>query len=467
MLKRISLSFLCLFISFALLAQSQVTISGQIQNARGQIARVDFPASPLDGEIESHGGVVDSEGNFKIRFTLKEPLSARFYHGPCEIDMFIEPGDHIYMFFNTVNFGKSLRFSGSGAENNNLLGELFAKFEDPKLTKGQAMVHPMEYRYQSDRNRREKLELVQNHLLKHNVTREFAQYVNAKVEYGWAIDLFDYPFKYAMATSMDNVRNLSENYYSFMNDVSVYNDDVVDLPLYFEFLDNYLMYRFKQTYSSNEIHYESSYVKKYDFIKNELQGRPLYIALAKCLLDGLDFGKVEYLTTKYYDFIEINPYKEYNQPVIEAYEKASKVGAGRDAPSFNLRSLDGRMVSSENLKGKTLYIDFWATWCAPCISELPKSQKLKSQLIGTNIEFVYISVDDDLASWRSFIDRRRLTGIHLIIPEGFKSQLAKDYNLTAVPRYMIIDKHGTIVDSNAKKPSDPQLIEDLKLANQR
>ncbi len=466
-MKKLFFTTVLALLTLSTIAQSQlVTISGQIQNPRTKIARVDFPSNPLVGDVESHGGMVDGSGNFKIKFSLKKPTSARFYYGDHQLDMFIEPGDRLYMFFNTVTFGKTLKFSGQGSDNNNLLAQLYAKYEEPKLKKGQPMSPPMEYRYQADRERREKLDMVLDYLLNHNVTREFAQYINAKVEYGWAIDLFDYPFKYAMATSMELVRNLPESYYSFMNDVSVYNDEVVDLPLYFNFIGSYISYRFKHSGASSAVSREGKYAKKYEFIRNELQGRPMYIALAKCLLDGIEYGKIEYITGKYMEYVKENPYKEYNDVVISAFEKASKTGAGRPAPSFRLRTPEGKMISLEDLQGKTLYVDFWATWCAPCISELPHSQKLKSQFAGTNVEFVYISVDDDIPSWTNFIDRRMLMGLHLNM-NGLKCETAKAYNLSAVPRYMIIDRNGIIVDSNAKKPSDPRLIDDLKLALQR
>jgi thiol-disulfide isomerase/thioredoxin len=106
----------------------------------------------------------------------------------------------------------------------------------------------------------------------------------------------------------------------------------------------------------------------------------------------------------------------------------------------------------ESLKGKYVYIDVWATWCGPCLQEVPFLQKVEEQYQGKNIEFVSISVDNikDREKWSNLVNKKQLGGIQLLADKEFNSEFIKQYSILQIPRFILIDPNGNIVNSNAQ-----------------
>ncbi|HEV2832380.1 MAG TPA: TlpA disulfide reductase family protein, partial [Hanamia sp.] len=113
----------------------------------------------------------------------------------------------------------------------------------------------------------------------------------------------------------------------------------------------------------------------------------------------------------------------------------------------------------ESLHGKYVYIDIWATWCAPCIAEIPHLKELEMAYHNKNLAFVSISVDEphDLNKWKAFVKKNNLQGIQLITENAFESTFTKKMNIHSIPRFILIDPAGKIIFANALRPSDKGL----------
>lgn len=143
----------------------------------------------------------------------------------------------------------------------------------------------------------------------------------------------------------------------------------------------------------------------------------------------------------------------------------NRLAPGLPSPEFNLLDLEGKSVSLKDFKGKIVYLDIWASWCSPCRAEIPAAKKLEEELKNQNVVFLYISIDNDEDVWRKIIKEKQMTGIHLISKGGFSSEIVQTYNINGVPRYILIDKNGIIVNGNAKRPSGGIKEEIEKLLN--
>lgn len=113
------------------------------------------------------------------------------------------------------------------------------------------------------------------------------------------------------------------------------------------------------------------------------------------------------------------------------------------APEFELPTLQGGKIKLSDYRGKVLFINFWATWCATCKVEMPSMEKLYQRFREYDFEMLTISVDKDLSLISPFIKEYNLSFPVLLDPD---SKVAKrDYKTTGVPETFVVDKNGIIV----------------------
>ncbi len=136
---------------------------------------------------------------------------------------------------------------------------------------------------------------------------------------------------------------------------------------------------------------------------------------------------------------------------------------GKKSPYFNYENLKGGTTSIDELKGKYLYIDIWATWCGPCKDEFPSFKKLEKKYHKIDyLDFVSISIDNikDREKWIEMVNNEGLSGTHLLADKDWKSQYVIDNMIdkSGIPRYIIVDPKGYIVNSNAPRPSQEKKL---------
>jgi len=150
------------------------------------------------------------------------------------------------------------------------------------------------------------------------------------------------------------------------------------------------------------------------------------------------------------------------------YELEHRMSKGKPSPVFEYTDNKGKKVSLEDFKGKYVYVDVWATWCGPCKREFPYLKKMNVDYKNKNLAIVSVSIDkpEDKEKWLDMIEDQDLGGVQVLADNGFDSEFVTFYNINGIPRFIIIDKEGNIVDADAPRPSDPNLdkvLSDLNL----
>ena len=178
----------------------------------------------------------------------------------------------------------------------------------------------------------------------------------------------------------------------------------------------------------------------------------------------------------FYDFVnQMEGYKSfelYRDFLIEENEKNIKLLLNTEKEDefdetellFYLEDLQGNITSLNNFYGKYLYVDLWASWCGPCKKQFKYVKDLKKDLKKKHlkkIKFVYISIDKDYSSWKNAIKKYDIDGEHFISPANKLNNAGEYFNVSGIPRYIVIDPNGNIIDENAKRPSDPDIKEFL------
>ena len=108
-----------------------------------------------------------------------------------------------------------------------------------------------------------------------------------------------------------------------------------------------------------------------------------------------------------------------------------------------------------SLKGKVIYIDFWASWCAPCIREMPSSLEIQNEFSSQDLAYIYLSTDRKKQPWKHALERHELnSGIHYRIDNAGYNTKMQELNVPALPHYMIYDRNGQLVNKDAPRPSE-------------
>ncbi|MGJ8593825.1 MAG: redoxin family protein [Aquaticitalea sp.] len=225
----------------------------------------------------------------------------------------------------------------------------------------------------------------------------------------------------------------------------------------------------------------SNYLAKHSLLQEELFDNlnDLDETTIDSTFDGIHGKLTEfYATGKDIDTMITNGMTRDLEPMLNYYKGyfAQKIAfkkefpKGTASPVFNsYENYKGGTTSLSDLKGKYVYIDVWATWCGPCIAEIPSLKKIEHDYEGKKIEFVSISVDDARRSgggslevakekWRAMIAEEDLGGIQLFSDDNWNSEFIRTYKINSIPRFLLIDPNGNIVDADAPRPSSEELI---------
>ena len=143
------------------------------------------------------------------------------------------------------------------------------------------------------------------------------------------------------------------------------------------------------------------------------------------------------------------PRKDSIQEVLKR-----KWAPGAPAPDFKYRDIKGKAVTLKDLRGKYVYIDVWATWCGPCKEEIPYLQRLEEKMHGRKIVFVSISCDANRLAWERVVNQKKLGGIQLQT-DGDNAFLS-EFGVDGIPRFILLDKKGRVVNAWMSRPSDPE-----------
>lgn len=158
---------------------------------------------------------------------------------------------------------------------------------------------------------------------------------------------------------------------------------------------------------------------------------------------------------------KIKPYmtSKASKEFLLEYEKVLHKSVGQKGLEFTYKDINDKPVSFSDFKGKYVYIDLWATWCGPCKVEIPHMKKIEEDYHGKNVVFISLSLDapKDIQKWKDYVKKNELKGIQIMADNAFKSDVAKNYEVTAIPRFLLFDTKGNIINADALRPSNPEL----------
>ncbi|WP_273209808.1 TlpA family protein disulfide reductase [Runella zeae] len=165
----------------------------------------------------------------------------------------------------------------------------------------------------------------------------------------------------------------------------------------------------------------------FEFLKNEINDQGNSPAIIKKVKNF----KAQYPTSLFVSRLE------------QKLEESTLLRTGKEAFPFILADTLGNKIRLSDFKGKVVFLDFWASWCAPCIAEIEHTAKIKEYFKNDKeVVFVYISTDSKQENWKKAIAKYQIGGVHLIDHSEQGKSTAQWYNVSAIPRYVVIDREG-------------------------
>ncbi|MFR6541284.1 MAG: redoxin domain-containing protein [Butyricimonas virosa] len=130
---------------------------------------------------------------------------------------------------------------------------------------------------------------------------------------------------------------------------------------------------------------------------------------------------------------------------LDEFIRLADFKVGSDMPDFKLPDKDGKDFVFSTLRGKYVLVDFWASWCGPCMREMPNVVKLYKECKGKNFEIVGISLDQKRDAWLNAVEKNKMKWIQVSDLKSWKTLPVKLCNISAVPYTVLVDPEGKVI----------------------
>ena len=455
------------------MAPSSTRVTATLANAAAlRSIAFEYQQTPIYYKPITVEAPLDENGCLAVELPFTEAQMVSVDLGD-EVKLFLEPGDQLHIDADLLNLPQSLRFSGQGAANNEFLAALRSRFPD-YLRIDYKDLEVDAFRKIIDQRRLEMTRFLDEGCNQYQLTPAFVDHYRAEIAYEWANFIVSYPTDYMFANGNRN-ENLPADYHDALNQVGLVDEAAIGTTDYRTFLERNF-WRIEEEAATRALREQVSEEQRRAFIqphtieylpdfivrldedqrrgdliqfhnvvyhlaKRLLHGKVLYFFLAGEIIDDFQQGRFDQGEQRLAEFLQDNPYPAYTEAVEEVVQETSKLKPGRLAPDFTLDDLQGQSVSLSDFRGQAVFLDFWASWCGPCIGAVPHLEELKQRFRDQKVVFLNISLDS-ADEWHQAVDEHGLTGVHVHAPGGWQAAVAQLYQVRGIPSYFLVGPDG-------------------------
>ena len=391
--------------------------------------------------------------------TIKATGEYFIYHAKKRIPIYVEKGNDITINYDIKDLKSTLSIAGIGAEVSNYLNAKSAK-ESEITGDGTGFYKYGEVDYKKTVY---DIKTAHENLLAAStgISDTYKEIEKRNIYYGYLSYLINYKSYHSHYAQKPDFKPSKEFLVEF-NDFDATNEnDFKNIPAYKSLVTSYYRNKASEIADEDDQYASIAMLKVIAAIENQHIKNTLAFDASRFYITITD--KVEEFYTAYKAIGSTN--EENNAKIEKSYNVLVKLAKGKPSPKFvDYENYKGGTTSLDDLKGKYTYIDVWATWCGPCIREIPYLKKIEKQYHGKNIQFLSISVDvkKDYQKWRDMIKEKELGGIQLLADKANQSDFYKEYNIVGIPKFILLDPAGNIVTANAPRPSNKALVDLFK-----
>jgi thiol-disulfide isomerase/thioredoxin len=302
---------------------------------------------------------------------------------------------------------------------------------------------------------------------KANQTTElFDTWVNDHLKYESWNDLMRYRWTHPHYNKIESDSfNLPESYFAFLSNYNMNDNKLFSIP-HADFLHELSMYSNQNPKDSLikaiSTYHTHGFEKTFDILKSMIglnaNGFTKDLILTKYYLGIIEGQELEMFEAVYDSNYTAQSY--FINTINKEHQKLKDYLSNQNTANANLSDIESSIVTgiidsiSQKYSGKVIYIDFWAPWCSPCMSEMPYSKEVQEYFEDSDVVFLFLANRCKADSWKATIANNKLTGEHILLTDDQFNVLAGLLNISGIPHYTLIDKQGKIVLKDAPRPSD-------------
>ena len=445
-------------------AQDTATLSGNIQNPLSDSMVLSYNSNYLAYYPNEYFAHVDKKGNFSLAFPVPNGVYTQvtLHHGNKLAEIILRAGDSLVMAVNAAHFDSTIHYKGRGSEIQNFvaLHSLQKGMMNQYSLKTREAINkePADFLKIIDREKNAELDLLNKN--KTGLPASFREYWTAYYTYYNYFFRQQYPQVHEMIKYRKYTDTVPEINYSVVKDMpGAFNDTLMQLPPYLLYLTGFFDIQLK---AAGYTYYSKDTMKKrrfedsaYTLAYKLMPDKSAEYFIAQNIYGRAKMQELERTENQFSTFKKHWPNSQYMELLSFQIAMAEKLAPGRPAPDIDITTPDGKTIKLSDLRGKVVYLSFWASWCRQCVGEIISEHKIKTLTAGKPLEFVYVSIDDDTTADNTIITKYKLTGLFTHASGEWGAKEVQLYGVQQIPAYFLIDEDGNFAVQNPATPMQP------------
>ncbi len=459
--KRMKNIFLiaCLLLSASAQAQQ-----GKIKTAPTNVSGVMTPMPQKGYFLLQHHGQMDTvkvanDGTFKMAIQQNEAGYYNIVSGKQSIGLYLLPLDNFKMTLNANMLANNPKFEGNSAVYCNYLATQKANDNTNAFFGKMSTMNPDAFMQQMDSTKKIMTTLLEVESAKHKFITPFVASERSALDYAQANAYLLYKYQKEEAKVNDLPAQIAER--AMTGDLN--NETMRFHDQFLNYATNLINYKANVKYDAEANQTYTRYCElKVDevcaTVKSQVNRDVIFQNVMNQILQEAGTQDIRKAVAKFENCCTDEKLKTRIRRVMAQY---TSIYPGELAPDAVCFDSTGKTMHLSDFRGKVIYIDTWATWCGPCKREIPELKKLEAEYHGKNVEFISISTDQNVGTWKSFIAKQEMSGLQLHQSEKMEESVSKLYMVNSIPRFIVIDEEGKIVSSDAPRPSSGTQVRDM------